>query len=148
MNYLTACIDKALRLVPPVPEGLPRVTPPEGESICGLWVSGGVRPSLTCAPTLVSELSFSSQVTVQIRLWQRAGRRRTSSVLFHMSLNAGWRISQAAMLLTICKHLNLSRPVLEIVLVNREWGRTRLYFGMLTLLLVSLCPKFGWPYQS
>ena len=40
--YLTACIEEAMRLVPPVPEGLPRVTPPEGEQICGQWVPGGV----------------------------------------------------------------------------------------------------------
>ena len=58
MTYLTACINEALRLVPPVPEGLPRVTPQEGESICGCWVPGGVRSSLTCAPTIVSELSL------------------------------------------------------------------------------------------
>ena len=31
LTYLTACIEEALRLVPPVPEGLPRVTPVEGE---------------------------------------------------------------------------------------------------------------------
>ena len=31
-----------MRLVPPVPEGLPRVTPPEGEYICGQWVPGEV----------------------------------------------------------------------------------------------------------
>ena len=42
MGYLTACIKEALRLVPPVPEGLPRVTLPEGENICGRWVPGGV----------------------------------------------------------------------------------------------------------
>lgn len=41
--YLTACIEEAMRLVPPVPEGLPRVTPQEGEQICGQWVPGGVR---------------------------------------------------------------------------------------------------------
>lgn len=41
-TYLTACIEEALRLVPPVPEGLPRVTPSEGESICGHRVPGGV----------------------------------------------------------------------------------------------------------
>ena len=35
MEYLTACIEEALRMVPPVPEGLPRVTPSEGEEICG-----------------------------------------------------------------------------------------------------------------
>ena len=38
--YLTACLEEAMRLVPPVPEGLPRVTPPEGEHICGHWVPG------------------------------------------------------------------------------------------------------------
>ena len=40
--YLTACIEEAMRLVPPVPEGLPRITPPKGEYICGQWVPGGV----------------------------------------------------------------------------------------------------------
>lgn len=40
--YLNACIEEAMRLIPPVPEGLPRVTPPEGEHICGQWVPGGV----------------------------------------------------------------------------------------------------------
>ena len=42
IHYLTACIQEALRLLPPVPEGLPRVVPPEGEMICGRWVPGGV----------------------------------------------------------------------------------------------------------
>lgn len=45
-TYLTACIEEALRLVPPVPEGLPRVTPREGEWICGHWVPGGVDSTL------------------------------------------------------------------------------------------------------
>ena len=42
IEYLTACIEEAMRMVPPVPEGLPRVTPSEGEEICGQWVPGGV----------------------------------------------------------------------------------------------------------
>ena len=45
-TYLTACIEEALRIVPPVPEGLPRVTPQEGEWICGHWVPGGVSSTL------------------------------------------------------------------------------------------------------
>ena len=40
--YLTACIEEALRLFPPVPEGLPRVAPPQGDVISGEWVPGGV----------------------------------------------------------------------------------------------------------
>lgn len=50
--YLTACIEEAMRLVPPVPEGLPRVTPPEGELICGYYVPGGVRLALILATNL------------------------------------------------------------------------------------------------
>ena len=42
LKYLCAVIDEALRLFPPVPEGLPRVTPPGGQSICDHWVPGGV----------------------------------------------------------------------------------------------------------
>ena len=42
LKYLCAVIDEALRLFPPVPEGLPRVTPPGGQVICDHWVPGGV----------------------------------------------------------------------------------------------------------
>ena len=45
MPYLSACIEEAMRLMPPVPEGLPRVTPSGGELICGNWIPGGVRNS-------------------------------------------------------------------------------------------------------
>lgn len=45
LQYLTACIQEGLRVFPPLPEGLPRVVPPEGENICGHWVPGGVRGS-------------------------------------------------------------------------------------------------------
>ena len=41
-QYLTACIQEALRLFPPTPEGLPRIVPSKGEEICGQWVPGGV----------------------------------------------------------------------------------------------------------
>ena len=42
LKYLSAVIQEALRLFPPVPEGLPRVTPLEGQKICDLWIPGGV----------------------------------------------------------------------------------------------------------
>lgn len=42
LPYLQACIQEALRLYPPAPFELPRLTPPEGTMIGGLFVPGNV----------------------------------------------------------------------------------------------------------
>ncbi|KAF1923390.1 cytochrome P450 monooxygenase [Didymella exigua CBS 183.55] len=41
LQYLGACIEEGLRLYPPVPGGLARVTPQDGASVCGRWIPGG-----------------------------------------------------------------------------------------------------------
>lgn len=45
LRYLNASVEEGLRMYPPVPVGLPRVTPPEGAVICNRWVPGGVSVS-------------------------------------------------------------------------------------------------------
>jgi hypothetical protein len=42
LAYLNAVIEESLRLYPPVPIALNRMTPPEGAMICGHWVPGNV----------------------------------------------------------------------------------------------------------
>jgi cytochrome P450 len=42
LDYLLAVINEALRLFPPVPGNLRRMTPQEGWWITGLWVPGNV----------------------------------------------------------------------------------------------------------
>jgi cytochrome P450 len=37
---LEGCINEALRLFPPVPSGMPRITPPEGLKIAGRFIPG------------------------------------------------------------------------------------------------------------
>ena len=44
--YLRACLDESLRLRPPVAIGLPRVTPPQGATVCGHFIPGGVTVSV------------------------------------------------------------------------------------------------------
>ncbi|KAL9127951.1 MAG: hypothetical protein Q9217_003264 [Psora testacea] len=41
LPYLAAIVSEGLRMYPPFPEGLPRVTPRQGAPICGQWVPGG-----------------------------------------------------------------------------------------------------------
>ncbi|KAJ5680025.1 hypothetical protein N7536_011164 [Penicillium majusculum] len=40
MPYLNACIEEGLRIYPPVPVGLPRITPYEGLLVCGEHIPG------------------------------------------------------------------------------------------------------------
>lgn len=40
LPYLQACIDETLRLHPPVPSGVQRMTPPEGIDIDGTFIPG------------------------------------------------------------------------------------------------------------
>ena len=43
LPYLAAMVSEGLRMYPPFPEGLPRLTPQQGAEICGQWVPGGVK---------------------------------------------------------------------------------------------------------
>lgn len=40
--YLNAVLREGLRLCPPVPWMLPRCAPPGGDTVCGVWLPGGV----------------------------------------------------------------------------------------------------------
>lgn len=42
LEYLNACLNEGLRLCVPVPWMLPRLVPPEGATVCGKWLPGGV----------------------------------------------------------------------------------------------------------
>ena len=42
LEYLIATLQEAMRYFPPVPTGFPRVVPPGGDTVSGVYVSEGV----------------------------------------------------------------------------------------------------------
>lgn len=58
MKYLNACIEEGLRMYPPVPVGMPRVTPAEGMVICGEYIPGNTAVSVAQWATYHSPQNF------------------------------------------------------------------------------------------
>jgi cytochrome P450 len=56
--YLQACLDESLLLFLPKPHDLPRETPPDGTSILGHYVTGGVTVSMSALITHRQESVF------------------------------------------------------------------------------------------
>jgi cytochrome P450 len=58
LTYLLAVLEESLRFFPPVPIALGRRTPPEGASICGAWVPGGIAVGIPQLAANHSPLNF------------------------------------------------------------------------------------------
>lgn len=58
LPYLLAVLEESLRFYPPVPIALGRRTPPEGISICGKWVPGGIAVGIPQLAANHSPLNF------------------------------------------------------------------------------------------
>lgn len=56
LPYTKACIDEGLRIFPPVPSIMPRVTPEGGNVILGQWVPAGVSSVISVALTLICHI--------------------------------------------------------------------------------------------
>jgi len=58
LKYLLAVLDESLRMYPPIPSGLPRRVGPEGNTICGRFVSPGTAVSVNQYTTYHSPTNF------------------------------------------------------------------------------------------
>jgi cytochrome P450 len=63
LPYLQATLTESLRMYPPVPIALNRRTPPEGISICGQWIPGGVAVGVPHRPAYLSPVNFAEPLT-------------------------------------------------------------------------------------
>ncbi|KAK8113383.1 hypothetical protein PG984_013909 [Apiospora sp. TS-2023a] len=58
LKYLNACIREGLRVYPPLPSAVPRVTPPGGNEILGRWIPAGIQVSVHGTATYRSPDNF------------------------------------------------------------------------------------------
>ncbi|KAF2263753.1 cytochrome P450 [Lojkania enalia] len=69
LPYLNACLKEALRLYPPVPTGLPRLTPPDGSTICGHYVPANTSLSLPHLAMYTSSRNFQDPLSFIPERW-------------------------------------------------------------------------------
>ncbi|RFU30817.1 hypothetical protein B7463_g5524, partial [Scytalidium lignicola] len=58
LKYMIACLEEGFRIYPPVPIGLPRIVPDQGDHIAGKWVPGGTTVCITMMSTSHSPDNF------------------------------------------------------------------------------------------
>ncbi|KAK5683805.1 hypothetical protein LTS10_003668 [Elasticomyces elasticus] len=93
LPYLDACVEEALRLYPPSPTGLERLTPPQGIAIGGHAVPGGVRVSVAPIAANKSPANFTNPEAFVPERWLNtdssyAGDDQAASQPFSVGPNA------------------------------------------------------------
>ncbi|KAK4900113.1 hypothetical protein LTR27_002876 [Elasticomyces elasticus] len=93
LPYLDACVEEALRLYPPSPTGLERLTPPQGIAIGGHAVPGGIRVSVAPLAANNSPANFADPEAFLPERWLKtdsryAGDDQAASQPFSVGPNA------------------------------------------------------------
>ncbi|KAF2142717.1 uncharacterized protein K452DRAFT_248194 [Aplosporella prunicola CBS 121167] len=69
LPYLQACLEEGLRLYPPVPVALPRITPKGGAEICGEHVVGDTTVGITMYAAYRSPRNFHAPTSFHPERW-------------------------------------------------------------------------------
>lgn len=89
LPYLRACIDEAMRMLPPTPFNIPRKTPPEGCTILGQHVPGDTSVSMSSFVAHRDEKVFPEPETYRPERWLGEEGKRLQP--YFLTFSAGAR---------------------------------------------------------
>lgn len=69
LKCLNSILQESLRMYPPLPVDLPRMTPKEGTTICGTYIPPNTRVGIPMYPAFRSELNFKHPDTFAPSRW-------------------------------------------------------------------------------
>ena len=128
LPYLKACIEESLRLSPPLPRGLERVTPPSGARIIGEFIPGNVGVSVPAYVAHRDPNLFPEPEAFLPERWlnnENIGKMRDAFIPF----SAGGRacvgrnitmIEQQILMATLLHRYDFSLPSPDWTLQNEE----------------------------
>ncbi|KAL5402539.1 hypothetical protein PMIN03_010580 [Paraphaeosphaeria minitans] len=79
LKYLNACIEEGLRIYPPVPGLIPRVTPGAGANVAGRWIPGGAIVSIAHYAAYHSPSNFKDPDSFVPERWLPEGQQEYGS---------------------------------------------------------------------
>ncbi len=88
LPYLRACLDEAMRLLPPSTFGLPRRTPPEGTTILDEYVSGNTSVSISAYVAHRDPTVFPDPETFRPERWLEEGAKEMQPYFITFSAGA------------------------------------------------------------
>jgi cytochrome P450 len=127
LPYLRACLDESLRLFPPTPHNLGRQTPPEGATILGDYIPGGVSVGMTALAVHWNEDIFPEPHKFIPDRW--LGEEGKNNQQYFLAFSAGARgcigrnisfLEQAVVLASVLPRFEFALPHPDWEIERRE----------------------------
>ncbi|KAI1114940.1 cytochrome P450 [Nemania sp. NC0429] len=118
LPYLNAVINEGLRLCPPIPWILPRTVPPQGETVCGVWLPGGTPVSIQPYTINRDPKFFSSSTSFIPERWLSTEIQNPKSPFYNDQRDVFQPFSVGP---RSCLGHHLARAELRLILAKLIW---------------------------
>ncbi|TDZ32606.1 Trichothecene C-15 hydroxylase [Colletotrichum spinosum] len=113
LEYLQAVLEETLRMYPPVPSALPRITPPSGQEILGQWVPGNTVLDIWHWAMYHNEKNFTKPFEFHPERWLGDAEFKNDQVEALKPFHTGPRN---------CLGMNLAYAEMRMILAKVVWN--------------------------